>query len=113
MTRRKEPDDTWKYGMLVVRTLVPEVFADLGHAVVDKEVIPPFDGSPEDISTTLIFATDEEAEAAENDLDRLAARARSALADAGFPAEALPTLTFWTASLPAIERGGGRFFYFR
>lgn len=101
------------YGLLVGATMAYELFADLGHTVVDREVIPPFDGRPDDISVFLIVATRAEADVARADLPRLGERATAGLRDAGFPVAALDTLEVLATSHEEIEDGGGRFFYFR
>jgi hypothetical protein len=103
----------FRYGTLVVATMTPALFADLGHAVVDREVIPPFDGRPDDIAVHLVVATRAEADAARADLPRLAERAKAGLRDAGFPVAALATLAVLVTSYEEIEDGGGRFYYFR
>jgi hypothetical protein len=54
----------FRYGLLAHETLRDHAFNDLGHSVVDVEVIPDLEGRPDDMWAWLIFETPEEAEAA-------------------------------------------------
>ena len=103
----------FRFGRLVAEALTAEAFKDSGHRVVDREVIPPFDGSPEDMWVCLISSTAEEAQAAREEAPALEERARAVLATRGYPAEALPSFRLYFTSVPEIEAGGGRFYYFR
>jgi hypothetical protein len=105
----------WRFGLLAGRTLRDHAFDDLGYPIVDVEVIPPFDGSPEDMWVWLIFATPEmAASASEPDTSSiLEERARELLAAREYPADALPSLRLRYTSSPEIEAGGGRFYFFR
>ncbi|MEU4476161.1 hypothetical protein [Micromonospora sp. NPDC023888] len=103
----------FRIGRLVAEALTAEAFKDSGHHVVDLEVIPSFDGSSEEMRAWLIFSMVEEAQAAREEAPALEERARAVLAKRGYPAEALPSFRLYFTSVPEIEAGGGRFYYFR
>ncbi|WP_214108244.1 hypothetical protein [Acrocarpospora catenulata] len=82
---------------------------------VDLQIIGPFDGSPDDVSVWLIFDTAEQAEQVRTPavLAEYLDHARAVLRRAGYPQSGVDTLGMAATSLPEIEAGGGRFFYFR
>jgi hypothetical protein len=109
-----EAAEHFRFGLLADDVLKRgSAFDDVGFTVADVEVMPHFDGRPEDMFAWLIFATREEAEAAKRATARLEARARALLAEGGFPAEALASFGLGYTSQPEIEAGGGRFYFFR
>ena len=111
---RSEAEHRFRFGLLVGETLeAPDAFVDLHFAVVDVEVIAPLDGSPDNITAWLIFATGEEAAAAKHEAQALSERARRLLDEHGFPRDALASFGLRFASEPEIEAGGGRFGFFR
>lgn len=101
----------FKFGTLAVHVLRQPIFTDFGFKPVDVEVIPSFDGSPKDMFAWLIFATgDEASRAGEKQMaGRLLERAR----ENGFPADAVSSFSIYFTSIPEIEAGGGRFYFFR
>ncbi|MFI6240033.1 hypothetical protein ACIBEF_09175 [Micromonospora sp. NPDC050795] len=103
----------FRFGRLVAEALTAEAFKDSGHRIVDLEVIPSFDGSSDEMCSWLIFSTVEEAQAAREEAPALEERARAVLAQRGYPTEALPSFRLSFTSVPEIEAGGGRFYYFR
>jgi len=88
---------------------------DLGHPVDDVEVLPALDGSPENMTAWLIFSGRAAARSAARpgNWRSLQVRAHSLLKARGFPAHALGSFTLRYTSWPEIERGGGRFHFFR
>lgn len=107
---------TFRYGLLAAETLRdPGAFSDLGHAVADVEVIPHFDGRPDDMVAWLIFRTRDEAQTAKapSATKLLDARAHDLLAARGFPSDALASFRLGFTSQPEIDEGGGRFCFFR
>jgi hypothetical protein len=117
LSRRSDEDieHTYRYGTLAGTAIRHGRFDDLGFQVADVEVIPDLTGAPEGMFIWFIFGTTEEADRAKrpDDAGRLIERARTELNAAGFPVEALPTVEFDSTSLPEIEAGGGRFYFFR
>jgi hypothetical protein len=106
--------DHWRWGKLAVRTLSdPGTFAAVGIHPVDSEVIPHFDGRPDDMEAWLIFATVEEASAAAERSDQVRTAIADGLVRAGFPADAAASFRVLFTSTPEIEAGGGRFYFFR
>lgn len=105
----------FQYGALVAEVLRQPLFADLGFEPVDVEVLPHFDGSPEDIFAWLVFQSREQASRAREPSAAavLVERARSQIVLAGFPADAAASFKMDFTSTPEIEAGGGRFYFFR
>ena len=110
-----EPVDDRRWGTLVVDCLkYCQEQQDFPVRFVDFEVIPPFDGSADDISVWFICADSAETalfrkhclEAATNEL-------RQRLLRREFPKSAAASLGCDVTSLEEIEEGGGRFAYFR
>jgi hypothetical protein len=101
--------------MLVAEVLRRPLFADLGFEPVDVEVIPPLDGSPEDVFAWLIFESPDQAARARepSTAAMLVERARNQIVLAGFPADAATSFGMDFTSTPDIEAGGGRFAFFR
>ncbi|GAA0434312.1 hypothetical protein Acor_08720 [Acrocarpospora corrugata] len=90
-------------------------FAGLAPRPVDFEIICSFDGSPDNMTIWLIFATAEEAERVRDpaELAGYLEHARALLRREGYPQSGVDTLRLDSTSLPEIEDGGGRFFFFR
>jgi hypothetical protein len=110
----RDLDEKWRWSLLVASTLRrPAAYQPLGLEVVDVEVIPNFSGSPDRIQAWFIFGTADEASAAALRRDVIAGHAQRLLASAGFPPEALRSLSIDFTSNPEIEAAGGRFAYFR
>jgi hypothetical protein len=109
-----EGTERFRFGLLAAAVLTRgDAFEDIGFTVSDVEVIPHFDGGPEDMFAWLIFSKREEAEAAKLASAQLELRARALLAEGGFPTDALPSFGLGYTSEPEIEQGGGSFSYFR
>jgi hypothetical protein len=109
-----EAAERFRFGLLAAAVLRRgDAFEDIGFTVADVEVIPHFDGRPEDMFAWLIFSNREEAEAAKLASAQLEVRARALLAEGGFPADALPSFGLGYTSEPEIEQGGGGFSFFR
>ena len=109
------PDEHFHWGKLVVRCL--EVLRDqpgLPVRFVDFEVLPPFDGAPDNIFVWFICGQRTEAESFRcSCLDDATTLLRAALLREAFPEGAASSLRTGVTSLEEIEAGGGRFYYFR
>lgn len=81
---------------------------------VDCEIIPPFDGSPDDIFVWFICDTILLRERFRADaLSAATERLRIMAVEAGFPLSSAETLRSDVTSKEDIEKGGGRFYFFR
>jgi hypothetical protein len=108
-------EERFQFGLLAKEVLRQPIFADLGFLQSDVEVIPAFDGSPENMSGWLIFETRDQADLAKEPQAAVALlrRAQDRLVDSGFPVGAAATFKLAATSIPEIEAGGGRFHFFR
>ena len=78
------------------------------------EVIPHFDGRPDDMFVWLICSTKEAKALFSTETSILAAHLLSEeMTRCGFPQSAVHTLKMGVTSQPEIEEGGGRFYFFR
>lgn len=83
-------------------------------AFVDEEVMPHFDGRPDDIFVWLICRTRTEKEAfRKSELTRTTNALKESMGRAGFPDYAVASLSTDVTSTEDIEDGGGRFSFFR
>jgi len=109
MAREMNPDHIFKWASLVVLSM-KELSAE-GLPFVDQEVIPNFDGTPNDISAWFIC---EHYYARERfDLQAATEALKNKLRETGFPQDALETLQTRMTSQTEIQAGGGRFYFFR
>ncbi len=105
----------FKWGTMIVACT--EQLRDSGVCLVpfvDREVIPPFDGRPDGIFAWFIcdtVATKERFRAEE--LPNAMRRLRAIAVENGFPKAAAESLRSDVTSKVDIEKGGGRFYFFR
>ena len=110
------PTEQFKWGILILDCLSklrtrPEL---LSVPFTDYEVIPPFDGLPDNMFIWFICTTRSEAERFRRiSLDAATARLKKDLIERGFPSAALDSLQSDCVSTEEIDAGGGRFYYFR
>lgn len=110
----KNAEDHFRWGVLVVDCARRLREDRAMPGIVDAEVIPPFDGSPDGIFVWFICTTRAEvAPFRANALTSSTSKLREALLSAGFPAAAVSSVRTDVTSLEDIEAGGGRFAYFR
>jgi hypothetical protein len=105
----------FKWGIMIVACM--RRLRDSGECVVpfvDCEVLPHFDGSPDDIFAWFICndGVANERFRAEALMDPTRRRCAMAI-EAGFPRESTDTLRTDVTSEEDIEAGGGRFAFFR
>jgi hypothetical protein len=107
--------DTWRWGKALVACfdeLRPQLLQQR-PAVVDREIIPDFGGSPDKLFLWLICAKKSDVPALERQADNLRVLFTEAMARHGFPQSARDTLWIGFTSQEHIEQGGGRFAFFR
>jgi len=110
----KQAEETFKWPLLAKKTFAaPDAFKDLGVSIVDVELIPNFNGSPEGLFCWFILGTEREKLTAKSRASEIEAEARRLLAQVGFPAVAIPSFKFGYTCQPEIDAGGGRFAFFR
>ena len=110
------PEEHFTWGILVVDCLktLREHNSLFSVPFIDHEVIPNFDGTPDEIEVWFICTT-------KRDSDRFREECLVAATDAlkaeltvrEFPHQGIITLTTNCVSNEEIEAGGGRFYYFR
>ena len=76
-------------------------------------LVKPGNEDPEDIFVWLICSQDEDVLPLQPRIGFLRDRLREAMVAAGFPTPAIETVQTDVTSLKRIEKGGGRFYYFR
>ena len=87
---------------------------DLPFPFVDCEVIPPLDGSAEDMFIWFIVEDRTDVPGfREQGLEFTTTQLREALLRRGYPSDALVSLRSDVTSMDDINAGGGRFYYFR
>ena len=105
----------FKWGRLIVNCV--ERLRDAGTVAVpfvDQEVMPPLDGTPSGIFVWFICDTIARKDQFRADALSGATRALRAMAlESGFSPGAADSLRTDVTSLQEIERGGGRFYFFR
>ena len=108
-------DHDWHWGnqMLACFDDLRESFAERDPPIVDREVIPPFCGKPDDMFIWLICEHHDDVSRMSDDADALASLLRSRMTSRGFPESAVDTVGVSFTSLQDIEAGGGRFYFFR
>jgi hypothetical protein len=111
----EEAEERFRFALLAGQVLRGGGLADLCGQVVDVEIIPQFNGDPENMFAWLIFATTEDAAAAmqPETKPKIEERVHALLSEDGFPVEAVASFRIGYTSLPEIEAGGGRFLFFR
>jgi hypothetical protein len=108
-------EDRWKWGNAMLNCV-----ADLrarqtsSCAFVDEEVMPRFDGRPDDMFVWFICRTRTDKEAfRKSELRRTTKALKECMGRAGFPDDAVASLSTDVTSKEDIEDGGGRFRFFR
>jgi hypothetical protein len=81
--------------------------------VTDVELLGSLSGDPRGLFVWLIFPRQAEAAAAIVAAEKLTEVTRRLLNDGGYPADAVSTIRVGFTSEEEIERGGGRFLFFR
>ena len=104
-----DSDRKFKWALLVVDCM-KQLRAE-GFRFVDQEVIPNFDGTPNDISAWFICEHYDPRE--RFNLQAATEALKNKLRDAGFPQNAVETLQTRATSQTEIQAGGGRFYFFR
>jgi hypothetical protein len=105
----------FQYASLASATLKKISLDVVGVTIVDVEIVPQFSGAPDGMCGWLIFASRNEAKRARapSTATKIESKARSALVEAGFPPSSVGSFEVRYTSLPEIEAGGGRFYFFR
>jgi hypothetical protein len=111
----EEARHRFRYASLAGDALRKISLEELGLSIVDVEILPDLTGDPKGMCGYLIFATRAEMRRAQKPgaTRSIEAKVRSALANAEFPSSAIASFEIRTTSLPDIEKGGGRFNFFR
>lgn len=110
-----DPERQFRWGKLVAECAQELLRSQSWSAtIVDVEVIPPFDGSPDGIFVWFICArrADVPVHRAKS-LPQATSRLRELLTAAGFPASGYSSLQSDFTSVEDIDAAGGRFNYFR
>jgi hypothetical protein len=81
--------------------------------IVDREVVPHFDGRPDDMFIWFICERAVDVAPAEAQRLELQAAVQERMTAGGFPKQAVDSLRSGVTSLEDINAGGGRFYYFR
>jgi hypothetical protein len=89
------------------------VFAARLPAIVDREIMPQFDGRPDDMFIWFICERAADVPLAETQRLELQAAVQERMTTRGFPKQAVESLRCGVTSLEDIDAGGGRFYYFR
>ena len=105
----------FRWGILLVeclKTIVPQLPTQI--EVVDYEVIPDLTGGSYGMQVWFICATEEARNLFNRETQASAAiTLREEMTRRGFPKSAVVSLRTAVTSRPEIERGGGRFLFFR
>jgi hypothetical protein len=107
--------DRWRWGKALL-SCYDDLKADLAArdpAVLDREVIPNFDGSANGLFLWLICARSSDVPRLSAQEGELRVLVTTAMARRGFSREAQDSLGLNFTSREDIEAGGGRFYYFR
>jgi hypothetical protein len=108
-------DERWKWGKAML-ACIAEVKARQTSSCVftDQEVMPRFDGRPDDMFVWFICRTKAEKEKFKRSrLGKNNEVLKDRMARANFPAQAIESLGTDVTSEEDIQAGGGRFFFFR
>jgi hypothetical protein len=106
--------EDFHWGKLVVSCLRSQRETQVeAPAFVDFEVLPHFDGRPDDMFVWFFCALRTEVAPFRARLVRVTQDLREVLLKRDFPAQAAATLKIDVTSMEDIEAGGGRFAYFR
>jgi hypothetical protein len=108
-------EDRWKWGNAMLKCVAEiRTRRTSSCAFVDEEVMPRFDGRPDDMFVWFICRTRTEKEAFRKaELRRITKALKESMSRAGFPDDAIASLSTDVTSLEDIEDGGGRFYFFR
>lgn len=109
-------DDYWRWGTLMVACVdaLRLEQSDAECAFVDREIIPPFTGHPDEISVWFICSTKKLKERFQVSVMQHQVEAlKKKMIEAGFPESAVQSIVTRVTSLEEIEDGGGRFAFFR
>jgi hypothetical protein len=111
----KAGEDPWKWGkemLAIFEELRPELLR-LSPPVIDCEVLPPFSGSPDGMFLHFICEHSRDVAQMKTNASAPVTSVKSAMVTHGFPASAVNTLKVFFTSLEDIQKGGGRFAFFR
>ena|ERR1019366_7734713 len=108
-------EDHFRWGVLLIECLKAISSAlPTEVEVVDYEVMPHFDGRPDDMFVWFICSTKEAKGLFNRDVRVLALNLlHEEIARRGFPRNAVDSLKMDVTSKIDIEEGGGRFYFFR
>jgi hypothetical protein len=107
--------DTWRWGNELVACF-DELKPELGifqPAVIDREIIPDFSGSPDGLVLWLICAKERGVATLEAEAPHFRSLFAAAMTRRQFPQSAIDSLWLGFTSHEQINKGGGRFGYFR
>jgi len=99
----------FRWGLLLIDCM-KQLRAE-GLPFVDEEVIPNFDGDPNELAAWFICEHDSAKE--RFDLQTSTEALKSKMRGAGFPQPAVETLWTGVTSQTEIQAHGGRFYFFR
>ncbi len=107
--------DPWHWGKQMIACLDDLRIELQKHQppVVDWEIMPSFTGSADDIFVWFICDTTADVEGLKATEDSLKAKIQDCMKAHKFPASAVSSLQVGSTSLEDIEKGGGRFYFFR
>jgi hypothetical protein len=111
----KKNDDRWYWGKQMIGCF-EDLRAELSKhqpPVVDSEIIPAFSGSPAAMVVWFICESAGDVQKLKSTEDLLRSRIQARMETRGFPPSAVSSLRVASTSLEDIEKGGGRFYYFR
>jgi len=111
----KNDDDNWYWGKQMVACFddLRKEFGVHHPPVVDREIMPQFSGSPDDMFLWFICEKADDVQRLKSNEGPLKSRIQDRMKIRGFPNSATDSLQVGSTSLEDIEEGGGRFYYFR
>jgi hypothetical protein len=107
--------DTWRWGneMLSVLDELERSLVGISPSLIDREVIPGFDGSPDEMAVWLICQNAAEVPKLQPQRETLRRALVERMRAHNFPEMACQTVWLGFVSREEIDHGGGRFQYFR
>lgn len=112
---KEQDDDHWFWGKQMIACL-DDLKVELDRhqpPVVDREIMPALDGTPDDMFVWFICEKAMDVETLKTAESPLKSLLKDRMKERGFPGSSISSLRVGSTSLEDIENGGGRFYFFR